>query len=232
MNRKNSTILLGIELKENRTSVELASLLSKLEYSDEEGIGFKNVSTEDDYLIVGEALKKTPIYINLLNPITQEIEKKEEFVLSEIEFAIDLKHSILEAYSNHRDLKKLLLVFRSLAKDAVSISQLSFSIPQLMLALKDRVDRVEIKKMCIKDFQYEVGVTGTYDMIFYNSEIAWSLLEKYPNGISTVTFHISHMDLEMILSIGANGQVKFNNKSKNSISECLELLKSLITKPN
>jgi hypothetical protein len=101
-----------------------------------------------------------------------------------------------------------------------------------MVALKEKVDSVEIKKMCIRDFQYEVGVSGTYDMIFYNSDIAWSLLEKYPNGINTISFYTLHMDLEMILSIGANGQVKFNNKSKHSIYECLDLLKSLITKPN
>jgi len=221
-----------VKLKEEKTSLEMATLLAKLEYSDEEGIGFRNISNENDQVIVGEALKKTPIFINLLNPVSQEIEKKEEFVLSEIEFTIDLKYSILEVYSSHRDLKKLQIIFRSLAKDTISISQLDFSLSQLMFALKENAKIVEIRKMCIKDFQYEPGIIGTYDVTFYNPENAWLFLNRYQTGINSVTFYISNDEWEIMLTIRANGQIKFNNKSKNAISGCLELLKSLIIKSN
>lgn len=223
---------MDVKLKEEKTSLELATILAKLEYSDEEGIGFRNISNENDQVVIGEALKKTPIFINLLNPISQEIEKKEEFVLSEIEFTIDLKHSILEVYSNHRDLKKLQIIFRSLAKDVMLISQLDFSIPQLMLALKENAKIVEIKKMCIKDFQYEPSIIGVYDATFYNPENAWLFLSKYITGINSATFYISNDDWDAMVTIRANGQIKFNNKSKNAISNCLELLKSLIIKSN
>jgi hypothetical protein len=101
-----------------------------------------------------------------------------------------------------------------------------------MFGLKDKADNVEIKKMCIRDFQHSVGVTGTYDMVFQDTDIAWTFIEKYQTGINSITFQLSYGNWEAFLLIGSNGQIKFNNKSKNSMSECLELLKSLIIKSN
>ena len=81
MDSARSVILLGINPTSDYNGREVSTLLSRLEYTDKEGIGFKNISLEDEYIIVGEALKKVPIFINILNNNTQQVEKKEEFIL-------------------------------------------------------------------------------------------------------------------------------------------------------
>lgn len=232
MNTNNTVILLAINLTDDNNFIGLTRLLSKLEYSDEEGIGFKNISQVSDKIIVGEALKKTPIFLNVLNANTQLVEKKEEFILSEIDFTIDLENKILEVYSNQQELKKLLLVFRRLAKDIIALRQLNFSISSLLLALKDITEILEVKRMLVRDFQHIEGVVGSYDMNFYNSDLAWGFLEKYPSQVYRITFYIAKDDWEGIAILETSGKMKFSSKSKSAMIKFLDLIKSLISNPN
>ncbi len=230
MDSARSVILLGINLASDYKGVDLSTLLSELEYTDKEGIGFKNISLEDDYTIVGEALKKVPVFLNVLNADTQQIEKKEEFILSEIDFTVDLANNILEVYSNQQDLRKLLIVFRVLAKEFLMIKQLSFSISSTLFAYKNLVNSVEVKKMLIKDFQHLDGVIGNYDARFYNADLAWSFLEKYKDQIVCTSFFTVSEEWEGIVTIDVTGKLKLNSKSKHSMTRLLNLLKPIISK--
>ena len=156
--------------------------------------------------------------------------KKEEFILSEIDFTVDLANNILEVYSNQQDLRKLLIVFRTLAKDFLTIKQLSYSIFSTLFAFKKLVNSVNVKKMLIKDFQYEDGVVGNYDARFYTTDLAWSFLEKYKDQVTCTSFSVVDEEWEGIVTIDVTGKLKLNSKSKNSMTLLLNSLKPIISK--
>lgn len=232
MDSARSVILLGINPISDYKGGEISALLSQLEYTDKEGIGFKNISLENDDIIVGEALKKVPVFLNVLNLDTQQIEKKEEFILSEIDFTVDLANNILEVYSNQQELRKLLIVFRTLVKDFLTITQLSFSISSTLFAFKNLVNSVEVKKMLIKDFQHEDGVIGNYDARFYNTDVAWDFLEKHKDQVICTSFFAVSEEWEGIVTLDIAGKLKLNSKSKHSMTRLLDLLKPIISKNN
>lgn len=217
-----------INLNQKIDSTRLIELFNKLEYTNEEGIGFKNISIENEKIIVGYALKNTPIYINILKMENQQIEKREEMILSEIEFAIDLEANVLEVYANQKDFKKLFIVFSTLLKDVFTITPLISSLSSTILSIQKKGVDITITKMIIKDFQYKEGISGTFDMCFYDYKLAWSFLEKYQTEINKISFNIAYEGWEGKGVLGTSGKLKFNSKPKSNIHHFLQLLKSTI----
>lgn len=220
---------MNLSFKPGKKPLDILNYMLKYEYDDNLGIGFKELSLEDDRYISGVVLKKTPIFIDTFDTNEGEIVKREEFILSEIEFVIDLAHNLIEIYANNKEIKKLLIVFSNTVGEFIKLEPVLFNCFKLLKIFNEHSDSCEISKLHIKEFKSEENVIGAYDIKFLVSDLAWKYVDRYESNLIRAVFSVSIDDSSSIINIFQNGKFKVNSKPKKENSKYIDLIKMYIS---
>lgn len=203
-------------------------LLEKHEYTEDVGFGFKDLNIEENNRVSGVAVKRTPIFVNVFDENTQSFTEIEQFIISEIDFALDLNTNLIEIYAPVKDVKKVLITFTNTLSQYLTLEQISFNPSRILEFLKDETDSCEITKLHIKDFSSEKGVIGSYDIRSVDTELAWNLVDEYKNQIVKATVEVFENGVKGTLQIFQNGKFKITTKPKNNTDSILNPVKYLI----
>lgn len=206
------------------------NLLHSHEYTEDTGIGFRELNIEENNSISGLVVKRTPIFINVFDAETQSIVEREEFIITEIDFVLDITNRLIEIYGSIKNVKKLMTTFLQTVGETIKLEQLNLKPSKMLEAFKEEVDSCEITKLHIKDFSSEKGVIGSYDIKSVNPDIAWRLVDEYKNDVVKATISVDEGSVEALIQIFQNGKFKVTTKPRNNADLILYTIKNLISK--
>lgn len=205
------------------------NLLSEKEYSENNGLGFKDINLEENNIISGVAVKRSPIFVNVFDDETKTFIEREDFIVTEIDFIIDLVHKLIEIYGVTKETKKLITVFSQTIGNLVNLEQINLSPSIILEDFNENSLSCEITKLQIKDFSSEKGVIGTYDIKSLENKLAWILVGQYKNDVVKATIMLDEDTFEAVVQIFHNGKFKIVTKPRNNSKLILEKIKKIIS---
>lgn len=181
----------------------IIEVLSSYPYDDKTGLGFTKVSIDDD--VKGCLLKRTPTSLRTYNHETETFEENDIFIFEEIEFYIDLKNNFIYTFGTASKLNKVKSAIREYVTGKITYENIDFTIDRFLTKIELADWQYDIIDIGIKKFIYEDGAYGKYTAKITDQLVGRKLLEDNIDGISKITFNISHTELgDFELSIGTN----------------------------
>ncbi len=168
----------------------IINCLSKSQYEEERGFGFKSIESTSDY-ISAILVKRTPVFIPEYNVQLAQIEKRETFVFSEIKFGLDAKLKLLEIFGPTKDVPKVKSSLRPFLPKNIRMSSVELTPSNTVPKLLDYYTSARIVRLTVRNFKYNEGVIGSYDMRIIRPEIALDIISTYAADVITATVSIN-----------------------------------------
>ena len=184
------SIYLGYYRPINRLGLNsFAENVSALEFNEERGYGFKDISLEGTYL-TATLFKRNPVFISDFDPLTLQITKRQIFLFEEIDFAMDGKREMLEVYGASKAIPKLRSTIatalpQNIREEAVDTAPWRF-IPGLLAYGGD----ILIERLIIQNFRYREAGVGKYEISIDNQVTALQLLAEYEYNVTKARFQL------------------------------------------
>ena len=161
-----------------------------LKYSEERGYGFRHVDLSPQYL-AATLVKRTPTLIPQLDAETGQVIKKEFFLFTEVEFAIDSKFHLIEIYGIAKNIPKLRASIMPLLPPNVELAPADLSPSAVIPKLLNYSHQISIEKLTVYNFQYRKGINGRFEMSIANSELARKIIDEYSHDVRKASIVIS-----------------------------------------
>lgn len=193
---------------------ELYFKFVELNFNEKLRYGFVNIEL-NNYVLSGILIKQIPTSISHFNAKTNSIEDEVIFIISTIEFRIDIQNNILEIFGSSKDASRLRSILRKHFKKSVSIKTIDLSPYKILTKLLSSNFNHSIKQLTINNFRYKDGAIGKYTANVTKNKLAYELINNYKLDVlkGIIEFNFNHQKIQIVLS--NNGQLQI---------ECTEAL--------
>lgn len=203
MKKRNNFVISKISF-EDMSIKNLSDLFLDHKYSDENGYGFKDVTTQND-TVKSILIKRAQTYIYEFNSENDTLEKKNISIFFEIPFMMNLSSGYLNVFGNSSNSNKLKSVFRNVLHGK-SYTMTNFEITATDFYKKIRcavnMDLLNVKELSINNFSYKGSAIGRFVSRIINENIVDELIDNYQKDIVKIVLHINN---EFTLIIQNNG---------------------------
>ena len=220
--------LMKIEFADKPSAAKLLTRLSAELYDPLTGVGFKDLDLESSGYVSGYAAKRRPIFVKVFDVNEGKVVEREEFLLSESFFRLDLENGMAEIYAGPRDAKYAADVFVETVDNDVRLTPSSESVASLLQAMRSSRDSYEITALDISEFVAERGVIGNYSIRTIDAAKGWNFLDKYGPQIKGATVSRVDIGLQAVIHLLGSGRFRFSVRPKSSVSELASSIKSLV----
>lgn len=227
-------ILFKIESTGQKLSARhLYEILNKHIFTEEKTEGYSDTVIESKEYLSGIIVNKVPTILNVFDTVTQSIIRKEELIITKINFSLDTQNNLFEIFtSSFREAKRAFNTINNTLKDELKVQQYDITIADTLLNIKQEFNDISFSKLNIKNFKIEEYAQGYFEIKNTDNDYAWSVIEQYKFDIVKTAIIINYDGVPYSLFISENGKIKVSSKNKGKTNAFFDLLKEQIFKIN
>ncbi len=227
--KRYSVVLFNISPLSSTWIKEVYKKMQKSVYSEEEGVGFKNVYLLNNYL-TGTVLSKVPSFIHEFDSKNRILRKKEIFFFIENDFAIDSKNQTLEFFCPNKEITRVKTALRSFLHEKSIISANIFP-HKILKELDERFDFLKVCSLTISHYRHSEKVIGRFTSRVAEYEEGVKLIAEYGDYISKVKFIFHLNDQQVEIDLSKSGRISIKC-SESIFDDTFQILKEAIKKNN
>jgi hypothetical protein len=193
MRKSFSLSLSFIEPLDREAIMEFHRRFLELQYSEEQGLGFRKVSLSSDY-ISATLLKRTPTFISQYDAQTGQMIEREVFLYSEVGFGLDGEFQLLEVYGTAKDASKVRAALRLVLQPRSRLVPVNLAPADVILSLSQSSVRISVDRLTVANFQHSDGIIGRYDMRLTLPDLVTDIIEKYSHDVTKATISVVSSD--------------------------------------
>jgi hypothetical protein len=220
--------LMKIATPRRKSPDEWLMQLSQGLYDSTTGVGFRDLDMEPDGQISGYSVKRRPILVRVFDIGENRVIEREELLLTECFFRLDMNLALVEIHKGPRDARFCVDVFSEALKDPVHLENTSETVSSILSAMRTADDPYEISRLEVTDFVAESGVIGKYAIRSIDAVKSWKFVEKYGNQIKGASVTLANGSLQAFIQIQGAGRFRLTTRPKSSTQEVAKVLKELV----
>lgn len=192
---------------------ELYKELSGHSFDVDFGYGFENVELNRN-TIGGTLIKQSASSLKRFDPKTKTIITDTIYLISNIDFFIDIETNILEVLSNYEDSSKLRSSLRKHLDKHIAINLLDLSPHNVLAKLSSLNQSFSIKHLTICNFDFKDGAFGKYIAEISKNTIGYELVENYKFDVIKATIEMKYEDQDIQISFANFGLLQIDCKER------------------
>jgi len=196
------------------TEIFMEDIIPKIiknEYSSSKGEGF-SINEIGENVLYGKYIYQYPSFINKFDENKLEIEKEKIIYKSIVNFSIDISYKLITVFSNKSGAHRLLTELGKIFDFEISIDDVNFSLPNLLLKFKEYNKNFNVNSIRIKNYKFNSQLTGTIWVKILEQQILEDLLSSYSGEIIYVGVSVTIDNRDISLGFFENGSLRIYNK--------------------
>lgn len=194
-------------------------------YSDEQGLGYRDV-IHTDSIVSATLQKKVPTYYNIWNEEIRQIERKIIQIIKEVQFEIDFNNELIIAEGTSTQLNLIKQSFRQLFWNEFVYEQINLLPVNYIQLFIDLGILTSIDEISINDFRYNSCMIGRYIAKPLEQNGIMDKLNENAVKIIQAKIRIWIQEEECTLSISSNSMIL--ESSEVAKDEFLKFVKKII----
>jgi hypothetical protein len=179
----------------------------EMQYSDEQGFGFRKVSLSSNYLSA-ILLRRIPTFISQYDAKTGQLIEREIFLYSEIEFGLDGEFQLLEVYGAAKHASRVRAALRLVLQPESRLFSVNLAPAEVIPCLAQSFVRISVDKLTVDNFQHSDGIIGRYEMRLKFADLATDIIERYSHDVTRATISVASPDLgDFDIDVSNNGRL-------------------------
>lgn len=201
MDKKQTVLFNKIDIEGSPSVQQVAVTMRRISYDEAEGLGFTNVSVEDN-IVYAQGLFRTPSYIQSYNKENGLLEQKVVDIYAEFEIALDVTGGFLYTASSASKFNKAKILLRKCFNGKIIFRNIDVSPLKLWNKIKLDACHSLVTDLSIKKYIYKDGAMGRLTVHIDKPSIGEELIDQYSGSINKITlFVVGESGEEFVLSV-------------------------------